>query len=729
MGTAAQLAAENAQTSANGKNKVNYGTSAPTSSTAGRPGDLFFVRNANEVLGQYLCTAGSGSTSGNTWAAQTLRSEVIATLDVGKLTGGTIAAERLVGAAITGGMFTLAANGVIQTDVNANEGAKLTNAGFAFYDNNVQTALLAKNGTFTLKGGTGALACGEDANNRVIITKDGITARKNGVVTASITSDGGVFTGGMFQSDIGNVGTKMFYDGFFAYDTDVSPYTVVGSANGSTTSIGTLFAHQPGDVLILLARTTSSSFPTKPAASATVPDWQPIPGTQVSGSANLACYWAQATSSSHISGSWTGASGVLCVVLRNSKSAAVPGFNAAVSITTSSTATTSSWAELPRMGGSALILAVASKQTTSTATVPTAFAAIAAPANMAAGQYTGTGIMPATTTVSSGIARTVRIEIMPSVLSVAIPRNGAPIFRDSVTTGGTVTGAIFQSGFDVPNNGGLKFSAGGQFDAYVAADPRIGVDAWRCGTTVTNGCGNFVHTPRAASGNTTTCSVCHTVPPGWTAIPGGISGTYYFCKICNTCYATATQNGSAACGRRFATLTSTSSCNGTRTATTTSAATPLYGHAVDLGTKDMRVNCNLRAKDLDVMDGTYFRGPVNVTPSSVNQSKFTFAASANVSNVDVVNCLRWGPVMQFQMNFRLTAARPAGSTGSTSLGTLPAQFRPMEGSSPTWLHDAGTAQGFIRDNGEVVLNYNPRALTTSDTIAAKCFFFLSPTSF
>lgn len=101
VANAAQLAATDAQTTADGKNKVTYGTSAPTASTPGIPGDIFWVRSGNTITGQYLCTAGTGEATGNTWAAQTLTNATIATLDAGKVTTGTLSADRIAAGSIT----------------------------------------------------------------------------------------------------------------------------------------------------------------------------------------------------------------------------------------------------------------------------------------------------------------------------------------------------------------------------------------------------------------------------------------------------------------------------------------------------------------------------------------------------------------------------------------------------------------------------------------------------
>lgn len=76
-----------AQATANGKNKVTYSASTPSGSGA-TAGDLWFQSTAGVVVGQWQW-------SGSAWVAQSVSSQVIASLDVAKLTGGYIDAARL----------------------------------------------------------------------------------------------------------------------------------------------------------------------------------------------------------------------------------------------------------------------------------------------------------------------------------------------------------------------------------------------------------------------------------------------------------------------------------------------------------------------------------------------------------------------------------------------------------------------------------------------------------
>jgi hypothetical protein len=80
----AQTTANNALTAANGKNKVTFSTSAP-GTTANTLGDIWFQKDAgNFIIGQWL---GTGGTS---WQSTALSSAVIASIDAGVITVGTL---------------------------------------------------------------------------------------------------------------------------------------------------------------------------------------------------------------------------------------------------------------------------------------------------------------------------------------------------------------------------------------------------------------------------------------------------------------------------------------------------------------------------------------------------------------------------------------------------------------------------------------------------------------
>ena len=102
----AQNTATAAQNTANGKNTVYYQTTDP-GSTPNTAGDIWWKYTSGIITGQWT---GAG---GTTWTPNTIGSAVIANLDVGKLTAGTITVAVSLSSAgsITGGTIQTAASG------------------------------------------------------------------------------------------------------------------------------------------------------------------------------------------------------------------------------------------------------------------------------------------------------------------------------------------------------------------------------------------------------------------------------------------------------------------------------------------------------------------------------------------------------------------------------------------------------------------------------------------
>jgi len=91
-----------ALTTANGKNKINYSTSAPTSSSVGAVGDFWMVRDATTgvISGQYELKTVAGSVY--TWASQTIGNDVVAAgINAGKITVGEMSGDRITANTLT----------------------------------------------------------------------------------------------------------------------------------------------------------------------------------------------------------------------------------------------------------------------------------------------------------------------------------------------------------------------------------------------------------------------------------------------------------------------------------------------------------------------------------------------------------------------------------------------------------------------------------------------------
>lgn len=175
---AANTAASVAQSTANGKNKVTYSTSAP-GSTANAVGDIWYqygttAPNVGRIIAQF---SGAGGTS---WTSTTISGLVIANIDAGNITTGTLTAA--VGISNPSGNFS----------VNGATGA-LVATGATITGN-----ITATSGTFTgtvisnavnITGGT--LNIGGNA----IIDSSGFLTATGATITGTITATSGTFTG------------------------------------------------------------------------------------------------------------------------------------------------------------------------------------------------------------------------------------------------------------------------------------------------------------------------------------------------------------------------------------------------------------------------------------------------------------------------------------------------------------------------------------------------------
>ena len=125
-----------AQTTANGKNKVNYSTSDP-GSTANTAGDIWWKYASGIVIAQWT---GAGGTS---WTSNTVGNAVIANLDAGKITtgyldvAGTVKITTSATASGTGG-------NTARIEISSN--------GFYAYDGSVATVSITNTGTAVFSG-------------------------------------------------------------------------------------------------------------------------------------------------------------------------------------------------------------------------------------------------------------------------------------------------------------------------------------------------------------------------------------------------------------------------------------------------------------------------------------------------------------------------------------------------------------------------------------------------
>jgi hypothetical protein len=247
--TAAQTAANNAQSTANtantnataaqttasGKNKVTYSTSAP-GTTANTAGDIWFVRNATTgvITAQY---EGLGGTS---WASRTVDNAVIANLDAGKITFGTMSGDR-----IQAGTLTIGDISSLQTTLDAKE----TPTGAQAKANSAQTA--AQSYTDTNYSNTKSLVggwvyTGTTSINGGLIRTDTI---QSGSIAADAINSKFTITGPVFQTTAtANRGIKIIstansgYGALYGYNNAGAQTFNLNGSTGSLTMVGDLNA-------------------------------------------------------------------------------------------------------------------------------------------------------------------------------------------------------------------------------------------------------------------------------------------------------------------------------------------------------------------------------------------------------------------------------------------------------------------------------------------------------
>ena len=131
-----------AQSTADGKNKVNYSTSDP-GSTANTAGDIWWKYASGIVIAQWT---GAGGTS---WTSNTIGNAVIANLDAGKITtgyldvAGTVKITTSETASVTGGFASR---------------IELNSTGFYAYNGTVATVSITNTGTAVFSGTVNASA-------------------------------------------------------------------------------------------------------------------------------------------------------------------------------------------------------------------------------------------------------------------------------------------------------------------------------------------------------------------------------------------------------------------------------------------------------------------------------------------------------------------------------------------------------------------------------------------
>lgn len=105
--------------------------------------------------------------------------------------------------------------------------------------------------------------------------------------------------------------------------------TVKGTANAAATTSVTIPTHAVGDLIVIWAyRDGSTTVPSKPAASGTVPAWSDIDAPTGANTNSARCAYFIATATNHTSGTWSNATGMIAVVIQGNKSSSPIGGHA-----------------------------------------------------------------------------------------------------------------------------------------------------------------------------------------------------------------------------------------------------------------------------------------------------------------------------------------------------------------------------------------------------------------
>lgn len=105
--------------------------------------------------------------------------------------------------------------------------------------------------------------------------------------------------------------------GWVGLAAGVNPHVEFVEANHSATTTVTIPTHAVGEIIVIFAyHNNASTIPNKPSASGTVPAWVDIDTNGgVDNNASRTAYFV-ASATNHTSGTWTGAGGMIAVVLR-----------------------------------------------------------------------------------------------------------------------------------------------------------------------------------------------------------------------------------------------------------------------------------------------------------------------------------------------------------------------------------------------------------------------------
>lgn len=168
----AAQAAQDAQTSADGKSRVVRSTSEATAAGSYKEGDQWWQFSGTNIVGLWLHD-GAG------WVQQVVTSQVIASLDAGKITTGVLAADRIGTNSITTAKLASTAidgmtiTGAVMRTAAAGQRLQLDAMGLRAFNaaGSAVATLLSSGGSLSLSGG---LSLHDGANASGLVNQDGI---------------------------------------------------------------------------------------------------------------------------------------------------------------------------------------------------------------------------------------------------------------------------------------------------------------------------------------------------------------------------------------------------------------------------------------------------------------------------------------------------------------------------------------------------------------------------
>lgn len=148
--------------------------------------------------------------------------------------------------------------------------------------------------------------------------------------------------------------------------------SIKGSNSAAGTTV-TLPTHAIGDLIVIYAyRDGSTTVPTKPTASGTVPAWVDIDAATGANSNSLRCAYFKATATNHTSGTWTNATGMAAIVISGQHTSPIGGHTQSGS-TGNGTATAPAITQSVTDGSSLLLYFYGHRSVTAWSTAPTGY--------------------------------------------------------------------------------------------------------------------------------------------------------------------------------------------------------------------------------------------------------------------------------------------------------------------------------------------------------------------